>query len=586
MFKSLLRIGEMTGSGSSTKLPIVKVRTKGEGLLCFVVFDNAEKKVYVEKEKLGEGDEEKYAFIDDAKGQKPQDRLTTKHLEYILGFKKDGGEKVKGNKFALEVVRDKLKDGEARRLLDEVLDWYSPGTNVDLKDDDWECTLYTVRVKTKGGEVIDLATLDDYRRSLIDYGETVKGKCQFCGSDQVLEDPAYPGGKMLKVFITDKKGFLSQFGDVTQSHAICPSCKYKLEMGLNYVESKLTTNIGKLNVSIVPDLPPNADADMLSAIEVSREGYILKGLEQLVRGERDVDEALRYMGADVRLDLVFGESQQNKFKLWRVIPEVGVPRLVQIANLMKEAKAKVDRTPDGGKLGLGDVSFNTLYGVLPVRDVGGKVDPKVFLEFLEAMLLGNPVDKNYVYSSFLSVIKCRRYDSCTNSLTSFSLEDLVLYQEIFIYVMEELGIMEANTGQVHNQEVKDVSSYADSLGLKGGLKGLFLLGVLTAHVGRAQYNKGDQKKAILDKIDFEGMDYDDVISYANRLMESLRDYKLLNSYTELLYSEAVSLIKSNRGDLSDTQSNVFHILLGYSYQTKVFIQSKAQKGGEEEEEEE
>ncbi|BCU70081.1 TM1802 family CRISPR-associated protein [Stygiolobus caldivivus] len=576
MFKSLLRIGEITGSGSSTKLPIVKVRTKGEGLLCFVVFDNAEKKVYVEKEKLGEDDEEKYAFIDDAKGQKPQDRLTTKHLEYILGFK-EGGEKVKGNKFALEVVRDKLKGGKTRQLLDEVLSWYPSEAEVDIKDDDWECTLYTVRVKTKDGKAIDLATLDDYRRSLTDYGETVKGKCQFCGSDQVLADPAYPGGKMLKVFITDKKGFLSQFGDVVQSHTICPSCKYKLEMGLNYVESKLTTNIGKLNVSIVPDLPPDADAGKLSVIEVSREGYILKGLEQLVRGERDAEEVLQEMVADVRLDLVFGESQQNKFKLWRVIPEVGVPRLVRVVKLMNSAKSKVDVTPDGGKLGLGDVSFNTLYGVLPVRDVGGKVDPKVFLEFLEAILLGNPVDKNYVYSSFLSVIRCKRYDTCTNSLTSFTLEDLVLYQEIFIYVMKELGIMEANTSQAPDQVVKDVSSYADSLGLKGGLKGLFLLGVLTAHVGRAQYNKGDQKKAILDKIDFEGMDYDDVVAYANRLMESLRDYKLLNSYTELLYSEALSLIKSNRGDLSDTQSNVFHILLGYSYQTKVFILSKAQK---------
>ncbi|MEJ2769809.1 TM1802 family CRISPR-associated protein [Stygiolobus sp. CP8521M] len=575
MFNSILRIGELLNKegGSDYKLPIEKVKSK-DAELCFVVFDIGKKKVYMDKQKLVEGDEEKYAYIGNAKIRKPQDRLTTDSLKYIIG-RDENGERVPNNKFSLKVVADKLENSKTGKLLKEVLEWYTPETEIEGLD--WDCDLYTVRVVTKEGETIDLATLEDYRRSLVEAKGVVKGKCQFCGTEGVLPNPDYTGGSLLKVFITDKKGFLSDFGEVLYSHSVCPSCRNKLELGRSYIEQNLTARVGKLNVYIVPDIPGKAEKTFLDMFKANKEGYILEGLREVERGEREALEIMEFEGVEVRLDLVFGQKEQNKFRLWRVIPEVGVPRLVEIMKLAGKGKRLVS---GNNKIPLQDISFQTLYGVLPVRDSGRGIEPKVFLDFLDALLLGNKLDQSYVYGSFVSVAKCVRYGTCENSLTRFTLEDLPLYQEIFIYVMKEIGIMGEKTEQQKETNLDTPLGYADSLGLKGGLKGLFLLGVLTAYVGKEQYNKGDEKKAILNRIDYEGMDIDDVVAFANRLHESLRDYRQLNSVTESLFAEALDLIKRNPNDLWDTQSNVFHILLGYSYQTKMFIQHA--KGGTKE----
>jgi len=49
-------------------------------------------------------------------------------------------------------------------------------------------------------------------------------------------------------------------------------------------------------------------------------------------------------------------KQQNKFRLWRIIPEVGVPRLVHVMRLAGRGKAIVSATYDN-KIDLKDVSF-------------------------------------------------------------------------------------------------------------------------------------------------------------------------------------------------------------------------------------
>jgi len=188
------------------------------------------------------------------------------------------------------------------------------------------------------------------------------------------------------------------------------------------------------------------------------------------------------------------------------------------------------------------------------------------------MLLQVPLSKSYVYSVFLRSLRCNRYKTCVNSNTNTKdLECVSLLAETYIYAMAKLNVMDIN---VKYEEASDPISYAKNLGLNEGLIGVFLLGVLTAYVGTAQYKKGDEKKAILNKIDFEGMDTNDIIVYSNRLFESLKNYKLLNSYVERLFYDATSRIVSGNKDLSDPQQNVFYLLLGYSYQTYQAINNK------------
>ncbi|WP_158005844.1 TM1802 family CRISPR-associated protein [Fervidobacterium thailandense] len=124
----------------------------------------------------------------------------------------------------------------------------------------------------------------------------------------------------------------------------------------------------------------------------------------------------------------------------------------------------------------------------------------------------------------------------------------------------------------------DVKQYVETLKLNEQELGLFLLGMLVSFVAKEQAKKGDGKKVILEKINYYGMPLTKVLSFANEIFEKLIQYKVLNSYTELIHSLAKSYLDKNLKDWKLTpQENVYWIKSGYAYQTKKFILSSNSK---------
>lgn len=572
MFASLLRIGELVerrkGKGGLNVQKVKKVRGREE-CLGVVVFDNLKREVRLERRALTADAEEKYAYIGNASANRPQDRLTTNGLHYILGF--DRKKKLLARKkFAVRTVAEMLHGTRAGDLLEEVLSWYSPESYADkLAGLDWNCSLYTVAVVDRSGELVEVATLKEYRDMLLRPGETVEGRCQFCGSDRVLKNPDYPDGTLLKIFVVDKMGFLPGLdrSEAVRAHSVCPECRRKLVAGDSYVEQNLVARVGPVNIYIIPDMPEDQTEEFLWRLRPDDEGWIIEGLNMVKERERDVQEIAEYSGIDPRLTLVAGRREQAKFRVWRVIPEVRYMRFVEVYRAFMKAASAVGLSRERYPV------FSAMYSALPVGETEG--DYRVFIEFLEAVIQGNPLDEGYVYRTFLSKLRCLRYGTCSG-LMNESLEEMAMEQETLIYMMRDLGVMGSPAGGERQPAAEDdVLAQAERLGLNGGLKGLFLLGVLTAYVGKEQHEKGDSKKSILDKIDFEGMDYGDLIAFSNRLLEALRDYGQLNSYTESLFASALELIKGDAGSLGNPQVNTFHLLLGYSYMTRRFIEHGA-----------
>jgi CRISPR-associated protein Csh1 len=103
---------------------------------------------------------------------------------------------------------------------------------------------------------------------------------------------------------------------------------------------------------------------------------------------------------------------------------------------------------------------------------------------------------------------------------------------------------------------------------------LFLLGVLIGSIGTAQRKKGDTKKAILNKINFGGMNQKRVIELANTVFENLRIYRVMEE-NEGIYAIMKQLLDANIDKWSMGPSeNVFYILSGYSFATYKAITSK------------
>jgi CRISPR-associated protein Csh1 len=96
------------------------------------------------------------------------------------------------------------------------------------------------------------------------------------------------------------------------------------------------------------------------------------------------------------------------------------------------------------------------------------------------------------------------------------------------------------------------------------------LGYLVGEVGKAQYDKGDEKKSILNKIDFNGMKVEKVITLSNQILKSLRDYRLLNASNERIYYYAIKLLNKRLNELRvNPVENAFYLLSGYAFSTYI-----------------
>ncbi|AWR98645.1 TM1802 family CRISPR-associated protein [Metallosphaera hakonensis] len=577
MFASLKTIGELKRTTGSS-LPVQEIKPKGKGPHVFrlIIFDNDQHMVTHEDIEFTSNTVHEWRYVGNAKANKPMDRLTTTGLNYILGFDKNK-EIEKPNKWVLNVAQSIPKVGE---YLKRVTSWYSPEEWKDKIGEDWfNAVLYSVAVKEKG-ERIDLAKLKEYEEYILGMGADEKGevRCQLCGRPTSMDNPDYPGGTLLKIYITDKKGFTSGIHDSREArfrtHVVCRDCKNLLELGQRFIMDKMQIRVGKLSAYVVPSIAKGNNPKVLDLIKVEGSGWIVS-FESLRKTEIEVYDEADFMNWVYAVTLIWGSAQQSKFSVSRVMYDISFPRFLEV----KRVSGELERGLSIKDLTGWSLDVNALYAVTPIKESSRGVIATPFLDIMSSILEGYSLDRTYVLSSFLQVMKCVRTGTCQNSLSmKLSLEKASLISTGFIRLLEQLSDMSLT--QTSKDSISDPKEYAESLGLTKGKKGLFLLGVVTASVGTAQWKKGDKKKAVLDRIDFEGMDLSDVRVYASRLMESLRDYNILK-YNEGLLGEAVSMINEDKESLSSPEENVFWILSGYSWRTLNLM-----KSGEIKEEEE
>ncbi len=577
MFASLRTIGELRRTTGSS-LPVQELKPKGKGSHVFrlIVFDNDKQEVSCEDIEFTSNTVHEWRYVGNSRGNKPMDRLTTTGLNYILGF--DRNKKIeKQNKWILKAAQSIPKVGG---YLEKVTSWYSPDKWKCRIGEEWfDAVLFSIAVK-ENGERIDLAKLKEYEEYILGLGGDDQGdvKCQLCGRPTPIDDPKYPEGTLLKIYITDKKGFTSGISDSREArfrtHVVCRDCKNLLELGQRFIMDKMQIRVGKLTAYVVPSIAKGSNPKVLDQIKVEGSGWIVS-FESLSEAEREVYDEAKFRDWVYAVTLIWGSAQQSKFSVSRVMYDISLPRLKEVKRISGELERRLNIKD------LTDWSLDvaSLYAVTPIKESSRGVIAASFLDIMSSILEGYSLDRTYVLSSFLQVLKCVKTKTCQNSLSEkLSLERASLIATGFIRLLEQLSNMSLT--QTSNISGSGPKEYSEILGLTKGKKGLFLLGVVTASVGKAQWKKGDKKKAILDRIDFEGMDLSDVRIYASRLMGSLRDYNILK-YNEGLLGEAVSMINEDKDSLNSPEENVFWILSGYSWSTLSLI-----KSGEIKEEEE
>jgi len=477
--------------------------------------------------------------------------------------------------------------------------------------------IFTVAVK-KNGKVVYLAKTSGYRKLLeacmlklvhIQNGsfherKLERGVCHVCGRlGDVTTDPAYPAS-LLKVYNIDKKGFTSNLEDSDEArartHVVCLNCLPELHAGAVFVQNNLRIPRfpKQLNTYMLPktsvDIPERLFEEWLkyssgmfsTVVNPLNEDMYLLPEEQL--------RSLNVHDAAYCMDLIFGELVKSQFKVAYRIDGIPYTHLKELRKIGRALGIEVLKIL-GGKGEDWTPSFSSIERLVPLR----KGERSVFLTLCSSLLRGDRFPAYNIVERGVLLARIHRHKTHAlydlppppkgNNPNMLMTKDMIR-SNILLRFMEK-------TNALNNSEpleppglrpsvipiLDDINlpeamqDWFETVGYDDERKALFLLGALVAKVGTEQYLRGDEKKAILNKIDFYGMSVEKVMMLVNEVTKALRDYKI-QGRNEKLYDHMMMLLDSVMAKLSTKRiENTFYILSGYSFVTYRTIMNKKER---------
>ncbi|MEM3618418.1 MAG: type I-B CRISPR-associated protein Cas8b/Csh1 [Candidatus Bathyarchaeia archaeon] len=616
MFGALKEIGEavLSAGGCEFKIEKLKGGRKGrEPLLAKVIFNLDNGKLECDYNfKCDEKAAEEYLWIGNAVGQKPQMVLTTDNPKYLL-------DPSKPRKWAIgqiiQAFDGKLSNMDAVNflsLLREVKERFFSKNESYVADLDKllgqrkeQIALYTVCVK-KGGAIVELARELGYGKLLYyvayvsesDEYPMIRGVCHVCGEEKdVLTNPSYPEGTILCIYNLDKAGFMPNLSRIPEStmkaHAVCIDCKRKLLVGLAFIEQKLTVTVGettkqpgKLKAFLIPKiLGAKLSRETLDDIALAiKKAYAAvnayRSLEDVERFTEDLMELESMQGipSTYFLNILFGYRESSHFHFQHLIQDVPVMRLIELSRIMTTISNEIAGLfmESGGKWSIG---FEDIFSIFPLSVRRGKVvDWKPLVGLFESLLRGASYPEDSVISRavlFARIHKYGTYGGYNLKKLPEGAREAQLCRGIFKFnmllkLLREAGAVKMESGSTaHFLEIpdKNIEDFFSKMSYAEWQKALFLLGILIGKIGIEQYKKGDYKKSVLNKINFEGMSAERVKLLANHVLEGLRNYRILNADNEAIYACMKATLDRNLELLRNPIDNVFYILSGYAFVT-------------------
>ncbi|MEM0506204.1 MAG: type I-B CRISPR-associated protein Cas8b/Csh1 [Thermosphaera sp.] len=582
--------------------PVPKRKRRGESYLVRIIFDMDKEEVVADPITLTDEVVKQYRWIGRIQraAREPVFRLTIDDMKYI---------KQKENNVIVN-MRQKIRElqesgtiSENIKILDEYL---AKIQNVFLSKENFEDLieksisningnklLYTICIKEKDKlvELVKTKGYDEFLHNILTSpGTLVEGVCYVCGNKgRVLTDPAFDSGSLPKVYVIDKKGFISGISDSEirrlSNFALCVECRSHILQAWHYIKNNLaTSNISGIRTYLIPKAMVAVPLkDIKKWSNAIKESYnAISSYEGLKDLEKKMDEYFSYYNQSkwYSLSVIFGVPVSAHFNLVSFVQDVPVTRLGILRDKMKKMTERAQELLKGDQR-IWNLGFNEIAEIYPLEAEkgGGPREYRSLIELFNSILLALKYPYEQLISKAILLARIHRYGSYTgynirkpkgNTDTAMCIG--ILKYNLLIRMLRDLDAVEAahtdfSTEHVTEQLPDKINDWFSEMGYPDFARALFLLGYLVGEVGRAQYNKEDKKKSILNKIDFYGMNRERVIELANIILKSLRDYRLLQ-YNEVLYYNMKVLLDKHLSELErDPVENVYYILSGYAFST-------------------
>ncbi|MGQ9857017.1 MAG: TIGR02556 family CRISPR-associated protein [Fervidobacterium sp.] len=613
MLRGIVDIGRAVVSKQSgdidSKIEGLIKRGQFDGIIR-VIFKPNEGKITLFPEEFDEDKLRKYVWIGNNAGNKPQKRLTTDNLLYVFksiqniynSIDKDSYPTLWyylheiTSKFCLSDDLTNISYFEGMENLFEELndsesDIKKVLSNFIKRRFGKKQVLFTAFINN-GKELTDecIACTEDYKIYLlnefqkkdtdIEIGKAI-GNCHICGNPGRLRSEFKEF--QMKFYINDKISFASGLtkDGFKKNYQLCDDCFEAFLYGERYVLNELKSKLGEADVYLIPEFASEISPVQLRDFEriLRRIKLTCKALNTYQNWDEFRQEVKdRFEDNLVGINFLFAEKSNAAFKVKKAILDVSPSRIQKVIELAQELAEEISKIfPEEFYY----LDFRTIFNLIPLRrDLFNEI-----YSIYEAILLDVPLSEKWIISQLLKTIRIRHFETYETYYTgsrSMHFETLIVFTNVFLMYLKRLNLLKGGGCVLNFEELskleEELAEYVKQSNFDEQKTSLFLLGTLVANIATEQY-KSDQRKQILDIINYSGMPLSKIKNFVVQLHQKLRQYKVLNATTEYAYALAKQLIDKNESSWKLTpQENVYFILSGYAYKTKKII--NLSKGGE------
>lgn len=392
-----------------------------------------------------------------------------------------------------------------------------------------------------------------------------------------------------KMFVTTTQNYLTEFNKKQNgsNYQVSVENQEYLDLASQYLLENYKTRIADVDHVIIPQFIHQEELDLDMMLDR------LKAKTDLLFSLQALDDTAKNIELETDtvywLNFMAFESDGNFFKTMEVIKDVSKFHFQDVLKAFEEVhwefgrlKNVVDWSSVMKTYG-DDSRFNlyTVYRVIPVRK--DKEKKNVALQLFKTILEQRKVEKDLLFDLFTELILCHyygRYSGYTNiqdysqngnrnrqQYFTWAIRDSVFKYLAFIQVLKQLNLidMEQDHQTVPAEEVindfdQKIEHFFKRMDFNDQQKAMFFLGRMLSAVAYLQQGKN---KTVIDKVNYNGMDRDDIVRLRVDLFEKAKQY---GKPKKVVFSD------SHFGQHFDfehwvmnPQEAVFFILTGYSF---------------------
>jgi CRISPR-associated protein Csh1 len=401
---------------------------------------------------------------------------------------------------------------------------------------------------------------------------------------------------MNKMFVTTTKNYASGLDDkgFSKNYQASSDAQTFLERGSKYVLDNLTVRIAGVDHCILPKFLGGQDIDL--------EGQIphLKSKSELLFKMTSLE--FRNVVKDVRTAAIDGvywisflayDTNGTFFKTINLIKDISKTHFETVIQVLRNVDTEMSEllgdqwekaitfTKDKEKI-RADFNFSTVFNFIPIRKEKDKRNAALAL--FKAILERRQISAGSIFQHFSALIQLHRFGRGGYNISPMSKDyfDIAIRNAVFQYLaffqflkkIKLLDMEEKTTSSAATLEEKNaaIAAFFERMGYSDDQRAMFYLGRILASVGFAQAEKDHKSKPILGKLNYNGIDSNDIQRLRKDLFEKCRQYttpkKNVLGFNEMNFSKFTDLFLQKGWDKRmKPEESLFYLLSGYSFRT-------------------